>query len=155
MLYQCCGFFYWCCCIFVFTKKLYPDIDSLHISALGYKDLSISTKQLQPQLFLYPQADELDEVVIGVKIDKTEGKKYKTESLKPYLDDDYYKCWLPTIESEIAVYFPNEDDRLKRIAKVKFPIALESKDWKNRKKANKEKKKFSTLFKVNIYENLE
>ncbi|SHG46502.1 peptidase associated/transthyretin-like domain-containing protein [Winogradskyella jejuensis] len=140
--------------IFVFTKKLYPDIDSLYISALGYKELAITVEELEPQLFLHPQADELDEVVIGVKIDRTKDKKYKTESLKPYLDDDYYKCWLPTIESEIAVYFPNEDDRLKRIAKVKFPIALESKDWKNRKKANKEKKKFSTLFKVNLYENL-
>lgn len=137
--------------VFVFTKKLYPDIDSLFVSALGYKDLFITSKQLQPKLFLQQQADVLDEVVIGVKLDKTKGKKFKTESLKPYLDDDYYKCWLPTIESEIAVFFPNNDQKLKRIAKVKFPIALESKDWKNRKRANKEKKKFSTLFKVNFY----
>jgi hypothetical protein len=89
----------------------------------------------------------LDEVVISIK------SKFKTEKLKPYLDDDYYKCWLPTIESEIAVFFPNEDDRLKRIASVKFPIALESKDWKRRKKSNSNKKTFSTLFKVNFYKN--
>ncbi|WP_299112867.1 hypothetical protein [uncultured Winogradskyella sp.] len=141
--------------IFVFTKKLYPDIDSLFISALGYKDLVLSSEKIKPQLFLQPQADELDEVVIGVQLDKTKNKKYKTESLKPYLDDDYYKCWLPTIESEIAVYFPNQDNKLKRIAKIKFPIALESKDWKNRKRSNKVKKRFSTLFKVNIYENID
>lgn len=133
--------------VFVFNKKIYPDIDSLFISALGYKDLNISTIDLPPQLYLQPQADELDEVVIGVK------RKFKTEKLKPYLDDDYYKCWLPTIESEIAVFFPNEDDRLKRIASVKFPIALESKDWKKRKKSNSDKKTFSTLFKVNFYTN--
>lgn len=139
--------------IFVFTKKLYPDIDSLFISALGYKELALSSEKIEPLLFLQPQADELDEVFIGVTLDRTKNKKYKTESLKPYLDDDYYKCWLPTIESEIAVYFPNEDEKLKRIAKVKFPIALESKNWKDRKRANKEKKKFSTLFKVNLYQN--
>ncbi|WP_296346178.1 hypothetical protein [Winogradskyella sp.] len=114
--------------LFVFTKKLYPDIDSLYISALGYKDLEISANQLKPQLLLQPQTSELDEVIIAVKVDKTKNKKYKTENLKPYLDDDYYKCWLPTIESEIAVYFPNTDEKLKRIAKIKFPIALESKD---------------------------
>lgn len=139
--------------LFIFTEKLYSDIDSLYISALGYKELTISTKKLTPQLFLKPQASELDEVIIGVTIDKTKNKKYKTESLKPYLDDDYYKCWLPTIESEIAVYFSNTDEKLKRVAKIKFPIALESKDWKNRKQANKDKKRFSTLFKVNVYEN--
>ena len=78
------------------------------------------------------QVSELDEVFIRVTLDKAKNKKYKTESLKPYLDDDYYRCWLPTIESEIAVFFPNEDDKLKRISKVKFRLALESKDWKNR-----------------------
>lgn len=138
---------------FLFTKKLYPDIDSLFISALGYKDLALSTRQLKPQLFLQSQVSELDEVVIGVTIDKTLNKKYKTESLKPYLDDDYYKCWLPTIDSEIAVYFPKTDTKLKRIASIQFPIALESKDWSKRKRANKDKKRFSTIFKVNIYSN--
>lgn len=133
--------------VFIFNKKLYPDIDSLFISALGYKNLDIATKNLPKQLYLEPQADELDEVIIGIK------RKYKTEKLKPYLDDDYYKCWLPTIESEIAVLFPNEGNQLKRIAAVKFPIALESKDWNKRKKSNTDKKSFSTLFKVNFYEN--
>ena len=133
--------------VFIFNKKLYPDIDSLFISALGYKNIDIATKDLPQQLFLEPYANELDAVIIGIK------RKFKTEKAKPYLDDDYYKCWLPTIESEIAVFFPNNDDRLKRIASVKFPIALESRDWKKRKKSNSDKKSFSTLFKVNFYEN--
>lgn len=136
---------------FYFTKKLYPDIDSLYISALGYKSISISSKNLKNILFLESQNDELDMVVINASRNNLKNKKYKTESLKPYLDDDYYKCWLPTIESEIAVFFPNEDDKVKRLSKIKFPIALESKKWKNRKRANKNKKMFSTLFKVNIY----
>lgn len=139
--------------IFIFTERIYPDIDSLFISALGYKEIAISSKKLSSQLFLKQQVSELDEVFIRVTLDKAKNKKYKTESLKHYLDDDYYRCWLPTIDSEIAVFFPNEDDKLKRISKVKFRFALESKDWKNRKRSNKEKKSFSTLFKVNIYLN--
>jgi len=140
--------------LFVFTKKIYPDIDSLYITALGYKDLRIATAELKPELFLDQKASELDEVVINAKVEKqiNLNKKYKVASLKPYLDDEYFNCWLPTIESEIAVYFPNENTKTKRLASVKFPIALESKDWKKRKHANKDKRKFSTLFKVNIYD---
>lgn len=134
---------------FLFTKKIYPDIDSLFVSALGFKDLNISTENLPDTLLLEPHIDQLDEVIIRAKIDR----KYKEEKLKPYLDDDYYKCWLPTIESEIAVYFTNPDDHLKKLSSVHFPIALESKDWEKRNKSNAEKKPFSTLFKVNIYNN--
>lgn len=134
---------------FIFTKKLYPDIDSLFISALGYKDLNISTKNLQSLLLLQPQAAILDEVVVGVKRDR----KFKEETIKPYLDDDYYNCWLPTIESEIAVYFPKTTTKDQKLSIVQFPIALESKDWKKRNRSNSEKKPFSTLFKVKFYAN--
>jgi len=135
--------------VFVFTERLYPDIDSLFISALGYKDYKVATSNLPKTILLESQADELDEVVIHAKINK----KFKTELLKPYLDDDYYKCWLPTIESEIAVYFPNNDSQLKQISAIHFPITLESKDWKKRKRANADKQRFSTLFKVKFYKN--
>ncbi len=134
--------------LFVFNKKLYPDIDSLFISALGYKHLAIATIDLPKEIKLTQDINELDEVVINVK----NKKRFKKEELKPYLDDDYYKCWLPTIESEIAVFFPNTDDRLKQLKTIKFPIALESKDWKKRKRANSDKRSFSTLFKVQFYE---
>ncbi|MEM9680544.1 MAG: hypothetical protein AAF901_09495 [Bacteroidota bacterium] len=135
---------------FIFNKKLYPDIDSIFISALGYKDLNISTQNLPEELLLAQEINELDEVVIGV-INKK--RKHQKVTLKPYLDDDYYKCWLPTIESEIAVFFPNSDTKAKQVTGVKFPIALESKDWKKRKRANSDKKSFSTLFKVQFYSN--
>ena len=135
--------------VFVFTKKLYPDIDSLHISALGFKELSLSTIDLPKVIELHPEVNKLDEVVITV----TRDRKFKKETIKPYLDDDYYKCWLPTIESEIAVFFPNDNDKLKKITTVLFPITLESRDWKKRKRANADKRKFSTLFKVKFYKN--
>ncbi len=134
---------------FYFTKKLYPDIDSLFISALGFKDLNISTKGLPNELFLQPQADALDEVIVGTKLNR----KFKEERLKPYLDDDYYNCWLPTIESEIAVYFSKTTSKDQKLSSVSFPIALESKDWSKRNRSNSEKKKFSTLFKVKFYAN--
>lgn len=134
---------------FVFTKKLYPDIDTLYISALGYKDLKIATSNLPNTILMDTETNALDEVLITAKIDR----KFKEEKIKPYLDDDYYHCWLPTIKSEIAVYFPNPDPALKKITKVLFPITLESKDWDKRKRSNADKKPFSTLFKVNFYNN--
>jgi hypothetical protein len=134
---------------FRFTKKLYPDIDSLFISALGFKNRNLSTKNLPSFLLMQPQADMLDEVIVGVKLDR----KFKEETLKPFLDDDYYNCWLPTIESEIAVYFPKTTSKDQKLSHVQFPIALESKDWKKRKRSNSDKKPFSTLFKVQFYAN--
>ncbi|NNE30753.1 MAG: hypothetical protein HKN40_00135 [Winogradskyella sp.] len=135
--------------VFFFTEKLYPDIDSLYISALGFKDLTIATSNLSNTIKMLPHADELDEVVINVR----RNRKYKKETLKPYLDDDYYNSWLPTIESEIAVYFAKTSSKDQQISSVLFPIALESKDWKKRNRSNSEKKPFSTLFKVKFYAN--
>lgn len=135
--------------LFIFTKKLYPDVDSLYISALGYKAISLSTSDLPKTIKMSIELNELDEVLLTAKINR----KFKKETLKPYLDDDYYKCWLPTIESEIAVYFPNTNDKLKKITTVRFPISLESRDWNKRKRANADKRKFSTLFKVKFYAN--
>ncbi|WP_460219799.1 peptidase associated/transthyretin-like domain-containing protein [Psychroserpens sp. MEBiC05023] len=135
--------------MFLFTKKLYPDIDSLYISALGYKDLAISTINLPKTIELDIETNTLDEVVVTAIVNR----KFKKETIKPYLDDDYYKCWLPTIESEIAVFFPNKNEQLKKITSVLFPITLESRDWKKRKRSNADKRKFSTLFKVKFYKN--
>jgi hypothetical protein len=135
--------------MFIFTKKLYKDVDSLYISSLGYKDLALATANLPKVIELQVDINKLDEVVVTAKIDR----KFKKETIKPYLDDDYYKCWLPTIESEIAVFFPNENEKLKKITSVLFPFALESRDWKKRKRANADKRKFSTLFKVKFYKN--
>ena len=135
--------------VFIFTEKLYPDIDSLFISAIGFKDLNISTENLSEELLMQSQSHQLDEVMLNFKKDR----KFKEETLKPSLDDDYYNCWLPTIESEIAVYFPKTTTKDQKLKSVFFPIALESKDWEKRNKKNSDKKKFSTLFKVQFYNN--
>ena len=135
--------------LFIFTKKLYKDVDSLFISALGFKDLALATVNLPKTIEMQADINKLDEVIVTAKIDR----KFKKETVKPYLDDDYYKCWLPTIESEIAVFFPNGNEKLKKVTSVLFPITLESRDWKKRKRSNADKRKFSTLFKVKFYKN--
>lgn len=134
---------------FVFTKKRYSDIDTLTISSVGYKGLKITTENLPLKLLLEPKTDLLEEVIVQVK---PKGK-FKLRKIKPVLHDDYFKCWLPTIESEIAVYFPNDEKRTKQITKLFLPIKAEASDWSKRKKANSKKRSFSTLFKVKFYEN--
>lgn len=134
---------------FTFTQKKYPDIDTLYISALGYSDLKIPVRNVSKIITLETEIDALDEVLITSNTDR----KYKTEQIKPYLDHNYFHCWLPTIESEIAVYFNNTNDVQKQIAAVHFPITLESQDWDKRTRSNTDKKPFSTLFKVKFYNN--
>ncbi|MGY0393035.1 hypothetical protein ACW5R3_10805 [Bizionia sp. KMM 8389] len=134
--------------LFIFTEKRYPDVDTLFISALGYKDKTILASNLGTTLLVDEEVSHLDEIVLI-----SEGRKFKEETLKPYLDDDYYSCWLPTIESEIAVFFNKPNSKLSKISTIHFPVTLESKDWEKRNKKNADKKPFSTLFKVKIYKN--
>lgn len=135
---------------FIFTKKLYADIDTLYISALGYENFKIATTNLSKQIELTPFQDALDEVLLNYF---PKGKS-KTETLKPTVHDDYYKCWLPTIESEIAVYFKNDNPaKPKKINTLLLPIKVEAKDWSKRKTKTSNKIPFSTLFRVQFYKN--
>ena len=135
---------------FIFTKKLYADIDTLFISALGYKDYKIATVSLTDTVELEAFQDALDEVLLRY----TPKGKSKSEILKPTVHDDYYKCWLPTIESEIAVYFENENfAKPKKVSTLLLPIKVEAKDWSKRKTKTSNKIPFSTLFRVQFYEN--
>ena len=135
--------------IFVFSEKLYPGVDSLTISALGYSKLKIASNELKNTIFLKAEIATLDEVVLTATINKP----FKKEKIKPILDTDYYNCWLPTIESEIAVLFEFNDTKTRKLTSISFPITPESVDWNKRNKPNAEKYEFSTLFKVKCYEN--
>lgn len=133
--------------MFTFTKSLYHDIDSLHITALGYGKLDVSTVNLDKTLYLQPKEDQLRTVIIH------SSKKFKKRTVEAFIHDDYHKCWLPTIESEIAVYFPKNNDRVIKIATVNLPIKLEASDWNKRKRSSTKVKSFSTLFLMHFYEN--
>lgn len=135
--------------VFIFTKEMYSDVDTLLITALGFKDQKIPTANLPKTIYMEEELSKLEEVIV----EAPSNKKYKTEKIKNETHDDYFKCWLPTIESEIAVYFPNENDKVKKLAVVNFPIKTEASDWKKRNRSRAEKRPFSTLFRVQFYEN--
>ncbi len=134
---------------FIFTKKMYHDIDTLTITALGYKRLKIATLNLPELLPLTPSANRLEEVIIQVN----PSGKFKIQKIKPIVHQDYFNCWLPTIESEIAVFFPKTTHKPTKVSKLYFPIKNEAKNWRKRKNKNTKKRPFSTLFKVHFYEN--
>ena len=136
---------------FYYSEKLYKGIDTLIISALGYKKKKIATNKLTDTIKLPHEASMLEEVIVTAK---PKGK-FKIMTIKPNGHEDYFKCWLPTIESEIAVYFPNNSPNTKRISKLLIPIKTEAKNWDKRHKDKHEKRPFSTLFRVHFYENNE
>ncbi|SEK43050.1 CarboxypepD_reg-like domain-containing protein [Aquimarina amphilecti] len=130
--------------VFKFSKKRYNDIDSLYISALGYKEKGISTNNLSKTISLTPDVSELQEVVV-----KAENLgKYRTKKKASKIHDDYFRCWLPTVESEIAVFFPRNQIKSTKIASVFLPVMME-----NSNGSSSRKQSFSTLFKMQFYEN--
>lgn len=134
---------------FTFTKKLYRDIDTLFITSLGYENLKIATENLPELIKIVSTPDELQAVIVKVK---PKGK-YKEVTVKPVEHQDYFSCWLPTIESEIAVFFPNTTKKPTKVVKLLLPVKLEARNWDKRKQKNAKKRPFSTLFKVHFYEN--
>ncbi|OIQ30703.1 MAG: hypothetical protein BM564_00360 [Bacteroidetes bacterium MedPE-SWsnd-G2] len=132
---------------FSFSEKLYKDVDTLFISALGYSNKTIAANQLENTIFLEPEISKLNEVIIS----GSRPKKFKVEKEKASIHGDYFKCWLPTIESEIAVFCDNPDNRLKQLQNVIFPFLVESADWEKRNSRSAVKRQFSTMFKVKFY----
>lgn len=128
---------------FTFQKSKYKDIDSLFISAIGFKDQVIATAAMMPKVFLLPEASELAEVIV---IAEKKGK-FKKRKLKETTHTNYYNCWLPTVESEVAVFFERQGGKSSKIAQLWIPINSEK---EFRKKGNM---RFSTLFRVQFYKN--
>lgn len=128
---------------FNFPKEKYADIDSIFISSIGYKELGISTSAIPKQVLLTPETNQLSEVIVTA----TKRGKFKKRTLKPTTHTDYFSCWLPTVESEVAVLFNRYEGKSSKIAKLLLPINVEK---KYRKKNNT---KFSTLFRIQFYAN--
>ncbi|WP_109853349.1 hypothetical protein [Aquimarina sp. AU58] len=129
---------------FRFSKKWYSDVDSLYVSSIGYKELALPTSALPQKIWLVQDIAELKEVYIVAE----KKRKYKTKKLASEVHNDYFKSWLPTVESEIAVFFPKNPEKSTKIASVYLPIKTES----SNRNANK-KESFSTLFKMQFYSN--
>ncbi len=129
---------------FSFSKKWYPDIDSLYISSVGHEELALATNSLPKKIELIQNVAELKEVFITAE----KKRKYKTKKIASEVHNDYFRSWLPTVESEIAVFFPKTTEKNTKIAAVYLPIKVESSN-QNAKKIQS----FSTLFKMQFYSN--
>lgn len=128
---------------FSFSKKKYADIDSIYISSIGYQEKGFATDNLPQTLYLAPETNQLSEVIVTAP----KRGKFKKRTLKPTTHTDYFSCWLPTVESEVAVLFQRYQGKSSKIAKLLLPINAEK---EYRKKGNMT---FSTLFRVQFYEN--
>lgn len=128
---------------FTFISSKYKDIDSLYISAIGFKEQAFATASLPKKIFLAPEASLLSEVIVTAE----KKGKYKKKKYKETTHTNYYNCWLPTVESEVAVFFEREDGKSSKIAQLWIPINSEK---EFRKKGNM---KFSTLFRIQFYKN--
>ncbi|MFT6097052.1 MAG: hypothetical protein ACJAT0_002580 [Nonlabens sp.] len=129
---------------FRFSKKLYKDVDSLFFSSIGYADLGISVENLPTEIFLSQEADELETVILSAPLTG----KYKYRKQKEIGHDNYFDCWLPTVESEIAVKFNRYDGAPTQITQLKLPVVLEASQSSKKGKL----RKFSTLFRVSFYD---
>ena len=60
---------------------------------------------------------------------------------------DIFSCWLPTVESEVAVFFERYENKATQITQLLLPINAET-DYKSKGKG-----KFATLFRIQFYDN--
>ena len=128
---------------FTFIASKYKDIDTLYISAIGFKDQAVATATLPSKILLAAEASQLSEVIVTAE----KKGKFKKKKYKETTHTNYYNCWLPTVESEVAVLFNREEGKSTKIAQLWIPINSEK---EYRKKGNM---KFSTLFRIQFYKN--
>lgn len=129
---------------FSFSKKKYADIDTLFISAMGYADKKVFVETSLQKVALESEVSQLTEVIVSAA--KT--GKFKIRKHKPQTHTDLFACWLPTVESEVAVLFERYAEHATQISKLFLPINAES-EYKSKGKGN-----FATIFRIQFYENL-
>lgn len=128
---------------FSFSQKRYMDVDTLFISAVGYYEKVIPVSLLTEKISLKPQIMALSEVVLSAP----KRGKYKTRKQKHLTHTELFSCWLPTIESEVAVFYERYEGKSTQISKLYLPINAEA------KYKSKGKGKFATFFRIQFYEN--
>jgi len=132
---------------FTYSKKQYADIDTLFISAMGYSDKSVPTNfenESEAKIVaLTVEVSELGEIIVSAP----RAGKFRFRKQKANTHNDIFACWLPTVESEVAVLFQRYEERATQISKLYLPVNAES------KYESKGKGKFATLFRIQFYEN--
>lgn len=129
--------------IFTLSRKRYPDVDSLTVSSIGYEDLKIAADDVVKTLFMNPSTAQMDAIVILARLDG----KFKEEEIDAVVHDNYFDCWLPTVESEVAVKFERQDGSVTSIKSILIPVVLEESQASKKGKL----RAFSTMFRVQFY----
>jgi len=128
---------------FTFSKERYADVDTLFISAMGYAEKIVLINAIPPKIQLRPEVSQLNEVVVSAALNG----KFKIRKQKPVSHSDIFSCWLPTVESEVAVLFKRYDNKPTQISSLLIPINAETK-YKKKGKGNN-----ATIFRINFYKN--
>ncbi|WP_124978891.1 peptidase associated/transthyretin-like domain-containing protein [Nonlabens xiamenensis] len=129
---------------FRFSKKLYADVDSLFFSSIGYADKGVAVNELSDTVLLNQEADELETVVLTTALTG----KFKTKEIDEQGHENYFDCWLPTVESEIAVRFDRYEGEPSQIIQLKLPVLVEESQVSKKGKL----RRFSTMFRVSFYD---
>lgn len=130
--------------IFKYSKKMYADVDSLFISSIGYKEQALLASSVPAIVYLTAATDQLETVIVNAKLTG----KFKEREVKPTYHDTYFNCWLPTVESEIAVRFNRVDEQPTQITALQIPVVVEKSQVSKKGKL----RVFSTLFRVHFYD---
>jgi hypothetical protein len=130
--------------IFRFSKKIYPTVDTLYVSSIGYQELTIASADLGSEVGLIQEASRLATVIVNADLTG----KYKTKEIDEMAHDNYFDCWLPTVESEIAIKFERYEGNPTLISHIKLPVVLEE----SQRSKKGRKRRFSTLFRVQFYD---
>jgi hypothetical protein len=130
--------------VFRFSKKIYPSVDTLYISSIGYQQLAVASVNLTGEIELIQEASRLSTVVVNAGL----VGKYKTREVDEIAHDEYFDCWLPTVESEIAIRFDRYEESPTLISSIKLPVVLEE----SQRSKNGRLRSFSTMFRIQFYD---
>jgi len=133
--------------LFLFSQKKYADIDTLFISAMGYAEkafpVTFESDSAAKIVSLDSEVSQLGEIIVSAP---KEGK-FRFRKQKAQTHNDIFNCWLPTVESEVAVLFQQYEGKATQISKLYLPVNAES-EYKSKGKG-----KFATIFRIQCYEN--
>ncbi|MGB3590335.1 MAG: carboxypeptidase-like regulatory domain-containing protein [Nonlabens sp.] len=129
--------------VFRFSRKLYRDVDTLTFSSLGYNDKIVAVSNLKDSVLLIQAENLLETIVVSAPL----RGDFKIKELKPRTHNDYENCWLPTVQSEIAVKLNRVEGKPTQVTGLQLPILLENNA--GRKKGSI--RKFSTMFRLQFY----
>lgn len=130
--------------IFRFSEKIYPAVDTIYVSSIGYQELAVPVNELESEISLIQEASQLATVVVNADLTG----KYKTREIDEIAHDNYFNCWLPTVESEIAIKFERYEGAPTMISNIKLPVVLEE----SQRSKNGKLRSFSTLFRIQFYD---